>query len=102
MPSHYPLIPTLSPGYEGEGDALNAARFAMTNDSNARLADAIAAMSRRYPDWRFGQIVANIASFAHANDSGAVWELTADEFVAAVDAHLARAVSTAREHPLSA
>ena len=36
----------------------------MTPAERTELLTALAEMSRRYPDWRFGQLVANIAGWA--------------------------------------
>jgi len=50
-------------------------------------------MSERYPEWRLGQMVANVAAWARQpsdpNDSG-VWDVEDEEFIAALRAHLAR------------
>ena len=49
--------------------------------------------NERYPEWRFGQMVANIAAWARQpsepNDSG-VWDVEDEEFLAALRAHLER------------
>jgi hypothetical protein len=50
-------------------------------------------MSDRYPEWRFGQLVANVAGWAkqptEPGDSG-VWDVEDDEFLAAIQGHLDR------------
>jgi hypothetical protein len=50
-------------------------------------------MSRCYPEWRFGQMVANVAMWAkqptEPNDTG-VWDVEDDEFLAALRGHLER------------
>jgi hypothetical protein len=48
--------------------------------------EALAAMCRRYPDWRLGQIVCNVAGWAEAD----VWDVEDDQLLAAVEGHLQR------------
>ena len=48
------------------------------------LFDALAELRRRYPDWRFGQLIANVAGWADQN----VWDIEDDELLAAAKDHL--------------
>lgn len=56
------------------------------NDSDvtrAELLAALAEVSRLRPQWRLGQLVANLATTAGRLDSGGVWELDDAEALAA-------------------
>lgn len=56
------------------------------NDSQATRAELLAALadvSRLRPEWRLGQLVANLATTAGRLDSGGVWELDDAEALAA-------------------
>jgi hypothetical protein len=54
----------------------------------------LAQMSERYPEWRLGQMVANVASFARQptepHDTG-IWEVEDEEMLAALERHLKQA-----------
>ena len=47
------------------------------------LLTALADLGQRYPDWRLGQMLANLATTAGRLDAGAVWDLEDDEALAA-------------------
>jgi hypothetical protein len=53
----------------------------------------LAEMSERYPEWRMGQLVANVAGWARQptepHDTG-VWDVEDDEMLAALEGHLAQ------------
>lgn len=66
----------------------------MTRHSRAELLNPLAAMSDRYPDWRFGQLVANIAGWADVD----VWDVDDDQLLAAARAHLQHVESGTGEH----
>ncbi|HEX7450267.1 MAG TPA: hypothetical protein VF306_22095 [Pirellulales bacterium] len=56
------------------------------NDSQATRAEllsALADVSRLRPEWRLGQLVANLATTAGRLDSGGIWELDDAEALAA-------------------
>jgi hypothetical protein len=56
----------------------------MTTDLiRAELLSALAELGRLYPNWRMGQMLANLAMTAGHLDSGAVWDLEDDEALAA-------------------
>jgi hypothetical protein len=63
-----------------------------------QLLDRIAEMTDRYPEWRFGQLVANLAAWAcqptELHDTG-VWDVEDEELLTAVERHLAQATETA-------
>jgi len=48
------------------------------------LLAAIAELSRRYPDWRFGQLVANVAGWADCE----IWDVEDQQLLFATQAHL--------------
>jgi hypothetical protein len=54
----------------------------------------LAQMSERYPEWRLGQMVANVASWARQPtepyDTG-IWEVEDEEMLAALERHLKQA-----------
>jgi hypothetical protein len=56
------------------------------SDSNERAEtfEALAELARRYPHWRIGQLVANVAGWADAD----VWDAEDGQLMAAVKAHL--------------
>jgi hypothetical protein len=62
----------------------------MNAEQQARLSKVIAAFSSLYPDWRIGQIVANVAWWAKGPTAEAVWDVEDEEFLSAAEAHLAR------------
>ncbi len=47
------------------------------------LLGALSELGRVYPDWRLGQMLANIAMAAGRLNAGAVWDLEDDEAVRA-------------------
>ena len=61
----------------------------MTRDQQARFTELLAKFSALHPDWRIGQIVANIAWWARGPSNEAVWEVSDEEFLAAAEPHLA-------------
>jgi hypothetical protein len=56
-------------------------------------------MSQRYPEWRFGQLVANVAMWAKQptapGDTG-IWDMEDEEMLAALERHLTRRDSEER------
>ena len=57
------------------------------SDSQAELWDVLAELSRRYPEWRVGQLVANVAEWS---DQG-IWDVDDDEMLRVAHRHLAQA-----------
>ncbi len=47
----------------------------MTQTSHEELLQALSDLHVIFPDWRFGQMVANLATAAGATDSGAIWDI---------------------------
>jgi hypothetical protein len=56
----------------------------MNNEIRTELLEAITALCRRYPQWRLGQLVANVADWA---DQG-VWDVEDEQLLAAARLHL--------------
>ena len=52
---------------------------------------AIEELSERYPDWRFGQLVVNVANWASNPPlPESVWDVEDEAFLAAVSEHLTK------------
>ena len=62
----------------------------MNNSERVDLLAAITALSQRYPDWRFGQLVANVAGWTDQN----IWDVEDEQLLQAVRAHLEQPVMT--------
>jgi hypothetical protein len=56
----------------------------MNSEQPADLLEAVAELRRRYPDWRLGQLVANIAGWADQD----VWDVEDEQLLAAAQLHL--------------
>jgi len=67
----------------------------MSRTARAELLEALAQLSAAFPDWRFGQLVANIATAAKGPKTEAIWDCEDDELLAA--AH--RLLERNRERP---
>lgn len=56
----------------------------MTSTERTELLTALAEMSRRYPDWRFGQLVANITGWTDQD----IWDVEDQQLLEACRTHL--------------
>jgi hypothetical protein len=56
----------------------------MNSERRVALLEAIAELCRRYPDWRLGQLVANVAGWADQD----IWDVEDDQLLAAAELHL--------------
>ena len=56
----------------------------MNNEQSADLLAAITELRRRYPDWRLGQLVANVAGWAEQD----TWDIEDEQLLAAAQLHL--------------
>jgi len=57
----------------------------MTNDqTRAELLEALAELGQMHPEWRLGQMLANVAMAAGRMDAGAIWDLEDEEALRAV------------------
>jgi hypothetical protein len=55
-------------------------------EQGADLLAAVAELSRRYPDWRLGQLVANFAGWTDCE----IWDVEDEQLLSATQAHLGR------------
>ena len=56
----------------------------MNNQSRAALLAAIAQLCERYPHWRFGQLIANVAGWADQE----IWDVEDEQLLEAARLHL--------------
>ena len=56
----------------------------MNNTLPTELLMLIAELSRRYPDWRLGQLIANVAGWADQE----IWDIEDEQLLAAAQVHL--------------
>jgi hypothetical protein len=56
----------------------------VNTQERADLLAAIADLCERYPDWRFGQLIANVAGWADQE----VWDVEDDQLLEAARLHL--------------
>lgn len=47
------------------------------------LLEAISELRSLFPDWRFGQLVANLVTAAGGKDAGAIWDMEDDKLLEA-------------------
>ena len=72
----------------------------MNSERRADLLEAIAELCRRYPHWRLGQLIANIAGWADQE----IWDVEDEQLFAAAQLHLqqlapSEAASSCRTKP---
>jgi hypothetical protein len=53
-----------------------------------RIAVALEELSKMYPQWRFGQLVANVATWAKGPTDTALWDVDDEEFLKAAEEHI--------------
>lgn len=72
----------------------------MNEETRTDLFAALAEVSRLRPEWRLGQLVANLATTAGRLDSGGVWELDDAEALTAAKMLIEQSskVGHGREH----
>lgn len=58
----------------------------MNAERRSDLLAAISALSERYPDWRLGQLVANVAGWADQE----IWDVEDNQLLDAARQHLAQ------------
>jgi hypothetical protein len=56
----------------------------MINQERADLLASIAALCQRYPDWRLGQLIANVAGWADQE----IWDVEDQQLLEAARLHL--------------
>ena len=62
----------------------------MNTQQRADLLAAIAALCQRYPNWRFGQLVANVAGWADQD----IWDVEDQQLLEAARLHLEQLTAT--------
>jgi hypothetical protein len=71
----------------------------MSGSVTDELIEALGELRVLFPDWRMGQLVANLTVAAGCTDDGAIWEVEDDRLVAAarrlIDANRGRAAASA-------
>lgn len=60
----------------------------LTMSTDEELLGALMEMRKRYPEWRIGQLVANVALLARGAAVESIWDVTDEEFIAAAKQHL--------------
>ena len=70
-----------------------------SQETRAELLAALAEVSRLRPEWRLGQLVANLATTAGRLDSGGVWELDDAEALAAAKTLIEQSSRFDRDEP---
>ena len=56
----------------------------MTQTTSSQLAEVLAKLQLLYPDWRFGQLVCNLAGWCDVN----VWNVEDEQLLAIAQTHL--------------
>ena len=56
----------------------------MNKCDRTELLDTLAELQRRYPEWRLGQLISNVAGWADQN----IWDIEDDQLLAAAKEHL--------------
>jgi hypothetical protein len=65
----------------------------MKCDQTSELMRALAELQARYPNWRFGQLVANVADWADQS----VWDIEDEQLLAACRNHLQSTTDPAQQ-----
>ena len=60
----------------------------MTSPERQDLLRALGELSEAFPEWRFGQMIANLAMLARGDAEGAIWDMEDEELLAAARKHL--------------
>ncbi len=60
------------------------------SSSDTELLEVIRELRRVYPDWRFGQMVCNVATWARGAEASAAWDVEDAEFIRTAREHLQR------------
>ena len=53
----------------------------MTSDTRRELLAALDELSSRFPEWRLGQMITNLATFVRGPDVSAIWDAEDEEFI---------------------
>jgi hypothetical protein len=55
----------------------------MNTKSSDELVQTLTKVRSLFPDWRFGQLIANLATAAGATDASAIWDIEDEQLLAA-------------------
>jgi hypothetical protein len=55
----------------------------MSRSSSEELIEAISQLNLQFPEWRMGQLVANLVTAAGGMDAGAIWDIEDEQLLAA-------------------
>jgi hypothetical protein len=67
------------------------------NTTRQEILKALAELSDKYPDWRFGQMVSNVSFWAKEPTVEAIWDVEDEQFLAALEKHLSKSKPTPNE-----
>ena len=56
----------------------------MTNSLRQQVLSGLEELSTGYPDWRFGQMIANLAVVARGPENESIWEMEDEELLTAI------------------
>jgi hypothetical protein len=62
----------------------------MNATTSEALLQAIAGLRQIFPEWRFGQLVANLTTAAECEQADALWDIEDDQLLAAAQRLIAR------------
>jgi hypothetical protein len=62
----------------------------MSHTNSASLLQAVAHLRALFPEWRFGQLVANLTTAAGYQEPEAIWDVEDEQFLAAAQRLIAR------------
>lgn len=62
----------------------------MSQTSSETLLQAVAKLRELFPEWRFGQLVANLTTAAGCQTPGAIWDVEDEQLLAAAQRLIAR------------
>jgi hypothetical protein len=55
----------------------------MIGSQSGEVLDAISELRTLFPDWRMGQLIANLVTAAGGMDTGAIWDMEDEKLLAA-------------------
>ena len=55
----------------------------MNISASQELVGALAELHSLFPDWRFGQMIANLTTAVGATEAGAIWDVEDEQLLAA-------------------
>ena len=58
------------------------------SENREKILHCIEKLTKIYPDWRFGQLVANVSYWAKGATKSAIWDVNDEEFYNAAMKHI--------------